>query len=137
MLGYGVRTMGLNSLTPGNISRISKDKIMPDKLMYIPNIMIYKITHYVDYNQWLKRLFTHLKEPIHQNSVKVHIVVKPTNMKTLGTSVINSLMSPPSLHFLLVLYIVNIKGSKSLQDNLTFVVLSLPPCRVDSGGVKQ
>ena len=37
MQGYGVRTMGLNSLTPGNISRISKDKTMADKLMYIPN----------------------------------------------------------------------------------------------------
>ena len=37
MQGYGVRTMGLNILTAGNISRISKNKTMADKLTYIPN----------------------------------------------------------------------------------------------------
>ena len=60
--------------------------------------MIHKIKPFVDYNQWLKRLDTQLNKPI-----KVSKVVKPTNketlLKTMGTSVINSPMSPLSLKF--------------------------------------
>ena len=76
------------------------DKTMADKLMYIPNEDT-QIIHCVDYNQWLKRLDTQLNEPIYQSSIKVHKVVKLTIKKyyytTLGTSVINSPMFPPSL----------------------------------------
>ena len=45
--------------------------------------IIYKIIPSVDYNQWLKRLDTHLNESTNQNSINVPKVVKPTNMKTL------------------------------------------------------
>ena len=44
---------------------------MVDKLKYIPNDDIYKITPYVDYNLWLKRLDTQLKEPTNQKVPKV------------------------------------------------------------------
>ncbi len=64
-------------------------------------MMIHTITSAVDYDQWLKRLDTQLNLPTNQNSTKVLKVVKPTNKKcnnkTLGTSVINSSMSSPSL----------------------------------------
>ena len=33
-------------------------------------MIIHKIAHYVDYNQWLKRLPSTLKEPKNQNSIK-------------------------------------------------------------------
>ena len=55
------------------------------------------------YNQWLKRSNSdkQLNGPTNQNSIKVPKVVKLTykkrGSKTLGTSVINSPMSPPSL----------------------------------------
>ena len=46
----------------------------------------------------MKRVDTQRNEPINQNSLKVPKVVKPTkkkrNYKTLGTSVINSTLSP-------------------------------------------
>ncbi len=63
---------------------------------------IHKITHSEDYNQWLKSLGTwKLNKPNNQNSIKVPKVGKPTikkrYYKTLGTSVINSSMSPYSL----------------------------------------
>ena len=62
--------------------------------------MIDKITPSVDYIYWLKRLGTQLKKTI-KNSIIAHKVFDPTNKKrydkTLGTSVINSPMSPPSL----------------------------------------
>ena len=58
---------------------------MADKFMYIPND-INKIT---PYNQRLKHLDTQLIEPTNQNAAKVPKVVKPTNKKSLGTSVIN------------------------------------------------
>ena len=61
-----------------------------------------KINPFKDYNQWLKRLDTQLNEPKKTNSIIVPKVVKPTNniryYNTLGTSVINSPMSPPSLN---------------------------------------
>ena len=43
-------------------------------------MMINKITHSVDYNQWLKRLDAQLNEPTNKNTIRV---VKPTNKKTL------------------------------------------------------
>ena len=43
----------------------------------------------------LKLFDTQLNEPINQNLIKVPKVVKPTNKKTFGTSVINSPMSLP------------------------------------------
>ena len=51
--------------------------------MYIP-IMLNEITSYIDYNKWLKRLDTKLKEPTNQNALKAPKVVKPTNRKTLS-----------------------------------------------------
>ena len=65
---------------------------MANKLMYNDD---QKISHSVDYN--LKRLDTQLNEPTSHNTIKVTRVVKPMNKKTLGTSVINSLMSASSL----------------------------------------
>ena len=57
---------------------------------YISSLMIHKITPSIDYNQWLKRLDT---QPI-----KIHSkLLSQRYLKTLGTSEINSLMSPPSL----------------------------------------
>ena len=57
--------------------------------------MINKITPSVDQNYWLKSMYAN------QNSLKVPKVFKPTNrliwFKTLGTIVIYSPMSPPSL----------------------------------------
>ena len=44
-----------------------------------------------------------LNEQTNQNSIKVPKVAKTTNKKTLGTSVINSQMSPPSLGFNLLI----------------------------------
>ena len=43
---------------------------MTNILMYIPNDDTQKITPYVDYNQWLKRLDTQLTEPTNKNSQK-------------------------------------------------------------------
>ena len=57
---------------------------MVDKLMYIPNDMIHKITPSVDYNLLLKRLDTLLKKnPTNQYSIKAPKVGKPMNKKTL------------------------------------------------------
>ena len=60
--------------------------------------MMHKITPSVDYNlQRMKRLDTKLNETTN----KIPKIVKPTNKKrhhkSLGTSVINSPMFPPSL----------------------------------------
>ena len=59
-------------------------------------MIIHNSISFVDYNEWLKRL-----EPIHQNSIKVpKLLRQPIRYlyyKTLGTSVKNSPMSPPSL----------------------------------------
>ena len=68
--------------------------------------MIHKIIHSVDYNLWLKCLDTQHNEPPHQNSIKVPKVVKPTNKKTLGTSVINSPLSHPPLGLRMLLSIM-------------------------------
>ena len=45
--------------------------------------MIHKILLSEDYNWWLKRLDTQLKEPTNENSIKVSKVVKTTNKKKL------------------------------------------------------
>ena len=55
---------------------------MADKLMYIPNDDIQNYP-FLDYNEWLKRLDTLINEPTNQNSIKVPMVVKPTNNKTI------------------------------------------------------
>ena len=64
--------------------------------------MIQKISSSVDYDYWLKRLDTQLTEWINQNSLEAPKVVNPTNektlLKTLGTSVINRLLSPSFFH---------------------------------------
>ena len=72
---------------------------MNDVLMYIRD---YNKQNYssVDYNKWLKRLDIQLNEPTNQNSIEVPKLssrVRKYYYKTLGTSVINSEMSPPSL----------------------------------------
>ena len=69
---------------------------MANKLIYIPNDNTQNYPLCSD-NQWLKRLDSQLHELTNKNSIEVPKVVKPTNKKTLGTSVINSLMSPPCL----------------------------------------
>ena len=62
-------------------------------------MMIHETIPSVDYNQRLKSLDNQLNDPTNQNSIKVPNVVKPKNKKryykTLGTSVINSPLSPP------------------------------------------
>ena len=45
--------------------------------------MIHKITPYVGYSKWLKRLDTQLSEATNQNLLKVPKVVKATNKKML------------------------------------------------------
>ena len=52
---------------------------MSDKLIY----NAYDDTHFVDYNQWLKRFDTQLNKPTNQNLMKVPKVIKPTNKKSL------------------------------------------------------
>ena len=64
-------------------------------------MMIHKITPSIGYDKWFKRFGTQLNESTNQNSIKVSKVVKPKNKKNIIkpwglTSVINSLMSPPS-----------------------------------------
>ena len=59
-------------------------------------MLINKITPSIT-ELWLKRLDTQLNKPTNQNLLKVPKVVRSTNKKTLGTSVINSLLSPLSL----------------------------------------
>ncbi len=72
---------------------------MADKLLYTFNA---DTQNYRFLRLKLKRLDTHFNEPTNQNSLKVPKMVKPTNIiklyyKTLGTSVINNPVSPPSL----------------------------------------
>ena len=47
-------------------------------------MMIHKITHGVDYNQWLKRLDTQLNYLTNQNSINFHKRVQPMNKKTVS-----------------------------------------------------
>ena len=50
--------------------------------MYLPNDDIKKFP-FVNFNQWLKCLYTQLNKPTNQNLIKVLKVVKITNKKTL------------------------------------------------------
>ena len=45
--------------------------------------MLHKITPFVDYNKWSKRLDTQLNETTNYDSIKVPKVVKPTKKETL------------------------------------------------------
>ncbi len=68
---------------------------MANELMYIPNDAIQ--IHHLSRLQKVIKTFEHSTLYINQSLTKVPDVVKPTNVKTLGTSVINSPMSPHSL----------------------------------------
>ena len=76
-------------------------------------MMIHKITPAVDYNYWFM-----INEVTNQNSIRspklLRQPIRKRYYKTLGTSVINSLMSPRSLKFLMWL---NISGfnNKSIK----------------------
>ena len=74
---------------------------------------MYKFTPFVDYNLWLKRLDDQPNEPTNQYSIKVPKVVRPTNKKrfhkTLGTSKINTPMSPPFLSVMSLIIMINVK----------------------------
>ena len=77
--------------------------------------MILKITPSVDFNLWLKRLYTQLNEPTNKYTLKVPKVVKPTNKKTLFKTLVTSVInSPMSTLFLIIslLTIYFIKGAK-------------------------
>ena len=81
---------------------VQRSKGISQLLIYwcLSQMMTNKITPYVYYNWWLKRLDTQLNELTNKNSIKFLKVFKPKNnnyYKTLGTSVLNSPMSPPSL----------------------------------------
>ena len=63
-------------------------------------MMAFKITPSVGTNLWLKRLDTRLNEPINQKPKSPKFLSKQIRKfyhETLGTSVINSPMLPPSL----------------------------------------
>ena len=65
----------------------------------ISPMLINKITTFVDYSKRLKPLDTPLNEPTNQNSIKVSKKrISKRYHKFFKTSVINSPMSPPSLH---------------------------------------
>ena len=65
-------------------------------------MMIQKITSFVDFNQWLKRLDTQPNELINQIQLKSPNLStnKKSEFKTLGTSIINSTLFPLSLIYL-------------------------------------
>ena len=63
-------------------------------------------------------MFEHSTQGINQNSIKVPKVFKPTNkrmlLQTLGTSVLNSPLSSPSLHtYTLYIDMIRIEQSES------------------------
>ena len=53
---------------------------MAVKLMYIPKD---ETQNSVDYNKWLKHLYTELNKPTNENVMKVPKIFKQTNKKTL------------------------------------------------------
>ena len=61
-------------------------------------MMLHNITLSIDYKQWFKRFDTKLNEPTNQDSVKLQKLlsqrIRKRVYKTLGTSLINSLLSP-------------------------------------------
>ena len=64
-------------------------------------MIIYKFTPSADYNLWLKCLDTQLNEPTNRKSQKLlNQQIGKHYYKTLGTSEINSPMTPPSLALL-------------------------------------
>ena len=67
---------------------------MADKLMYIHKDDAQNNPS-VEYNQWLKRLDTQPNDPNNQKSNPQSL--RKRYYKTLGTSALNSQMSPPSL----------------------------------------
>ena len=71
------------------------------KNLYTSPMMTYKITPSVYCNWWLKNLDTQVNELTNQNSIKSSKLlgqqIRKHYYKTLGTIVINILMSPPSL----------------------------------------
>ena len=71
------RTMKIFSINLWDKGEGGFCQTMADKLM------IHKITPSVDYKYRSKRLVTQLNEQINQNLLKVSMVVKPTNKKTL------------------------------------------------------
>ena len=62
------------------VAGILRDKTKADKLITSP-MMIHKITPSVDYNR-LNSLDAQLKEPTNRYSIKVPMVIQPTNKKT-------------------------------------------------------
>ena len=66
-------------------------------------IIIQRVIHSADYNNLLKHLETSFHKLSNKNSIRVPTFVNPMNdkrfNKTLGTCVINSPMSPPSLAY--------------------------------------
>ena len=66
-------------------------------------MMKHKITPSVDYNKWLKHLDIEIIEPINQKSPKlISKQIRKRWYKALGTSVMNSSLSPLSLPLLLM-----------------------------------
>ena len=68
--------------------------------MYIPNYDIQNYPFPIHYNYWLRRLYTQFNKPSNQNPISKRI--RKRYLKTLGTRVINSPMSSPSLPFFCV-----------------------------------
>ena len=75
-------------------------------------MMIHKITPTLYFNWWRKCLDTQLSEPTEQNSLKIPKVVNPTIRKrcykTLGTIVLNSLLSLKALLMNVAILVINI-----------------------------
>ena len=109
-----------------------RDKSMENNLSTSPQI-VNKITAFIDYNQWLKRLETQLDEPTNQNSLKLQRLIsqqlRKHYFKTLGTSVINyKKVNIPSLSdfkqsYEFILTEVNKVKNLKLQETL-FIELS-------------
>ena len=70
---------------------------MVSKFMYIPNDDT-KSNPFGRIQLVVKKLDIKINEQINHNLIKVPKVDKPTNHKPLGTSVINSPISPPSMY---------------------------------------
>ena len=69
---------------------------MADKIVYILNYETQNCT-YCRLQLVVEMFGSQLNKQINQNAMKVPKVVKPTNKKPLGTRVIKSPLSPPSL----------------------------------------
>ena len=70
---------------------------MAEKLMYIPNANTQNCPFYK--LQLVIETFGHsTNQPTNQNSIKVPQIVRKRYFVNLGTIIINSPLSPPSLH---------------------------------------